>query len=310
MSRKPRLGQANPALSSLYSAPDVLEARRQRGGGQVEIDPSAVDYQGRLSDRLLVEVEGLKNSILQHGQRVPILVRPLGADRFQLIYGRRRLEACRELGILVRAIVTEIGDEEALKGQLVENSERQDLSFIEKALVAATLVGEDLASRERGGNRHVADILATSEQAISQMLSVVDDVGPPLISAIGPAPSIGRPRWDALRKALATTDADTETLLHVAQSTRAQSAHVDARAASDQAFLAVLAAAQAGPARISPSPRREIGTIGSAVVAIGDRGKRMTLDVRTDDAAFISWLDRNAVDLLTELHERFARSGG
>ena len=104
MARKPKLGLP---LQTLRNAPDALEGRRLRGG-VFEIDPAQIVTEGRLDDRLQLEVEGLKNSISKNGQRVPVLVRPLEADRYNLIYGRRRLEACRELGIKVRAIVTEV----------------------------------------------------------------------------------------------------------------------------------------------------------------------------------------------------------
>jgi sulfiredoxin len=42
-------------------------------------------------------VDALAESILQTGQQTPILVRPDG-DRFVLVEGLHRLEACRKLG--------------------------------------------------------------------------------------------------------------------------------------------------------------------------------------------------------------------
>ena len=42
-------------------------------------------------------VEKLAESILEEGQRTPILVRPDG-DRFVLVEGLHRLEACKALG--------------------------------------------------------------------------------------------------------------------------------------------------------------------------------------------------------------------
>ena len=192
MARKPKLGLP---LQTLRNAPDALEGRRLRGG-VFEIDPAQIVTEGRLDDRLQIEVEGLKNSISKNGQRVPVLVRPLEGDRYNLIYGRRRLEACRELGIKVRAIVTEVEGDQALRDQLLENQERRDLSFIERALVATALLdGDHLEGAERT-NRGVAEVLNLHEAGVSQLLSVVRTVGEELIQAIGAAPGIGRPRWE------------------------------------------------------------------------------------------------------------------
>ena len=131
MARKPKLGLP---LQTLRNAPDALEGRRLRGG-VFEIEPDHIETSGRLDDRLQIEIAGLKASISRSGQRVPILVRPRDGDRYSLIYGRRRLEACRELGIKVRAIVTEMDGDQALRDQLLENQERRDLSFIDRKSV-------------------------------------------------------------------------------------------------------------------------------------------------------------------------------
>ena len=196
MARKPKLGLP---LQTLRNAPDALEGRRLRGG-VFEIDPGHIETAGRLDDRLQIEIEGLKASISKNGQRVPILVRPLEDDRYSLIYGRRRLEACRELGIKVRAIVTEMEGDQALRDQLLENQERRDLSFIERALVAAALLDGDHLSASERTNKGVAEVLNLTEAGVSQLLSVVRTVGEELVLAIGAAPGIGRPRWEELKK--------------------------------------------------------------------------------------------------------------
>lgn len=308
MARKAKL---NPALSTLYNAPDVRESRRLRGGIS-EVDPDQVDVTGRLEDRLEIDVADLKASIERNGQRVPILLRPTDGDRFALIYGRRRLEACRQLGRQIRAIITELEDDQALKDQLLENQARRDLSFIERALVATALLdGDHLADSERS-NKGVAEVLNLTEAGVSQMLSVVRVVGDDLIRAIGAAPGIGRPRWEDLKRAM-TNGADREALLGAAAETKAVGgASTDGR--SDRTFLAVLEAAQsAEPAAPPTAPSsqggvHEIEGIGLADVKTGSRGKRLKLDLQANDPAFISWLESNAPALIKELHERWKRS--
>ena len=58
MARKPKLGLP---LQTLRNAPDALAGRRLRGG-VFEIDPGQIETNGRLDDRLQIDVEGLKSS--------------------------------------------------------------------------------------------------------------------------------------------------------------------------------------------------------------------------------------------------------
>lgn len=309
MARKPKLGLP---LQTLRNAPDALEGRRLRGG-VFEIDADHIDTAGRLDDRLQIEIEGLKASISRNGQRVPILVRPLEGDRYSLIYGRRRLEACRELGIKVRAIVTEMEGDQALRDQLLENQERRDLSFVERALVAAALLDGDHLSPPERTNKGVAEVLNLTEAGVSQLLSVVRTVGEELVLAIGAAPGIGRPRWEELKKLLGTTEVDRQRLVILASEAKTNSAGgIDEK--SDQAFLAVLAAARKSKnAEPSSRPRGHPDTVipgvGAATVTIGRRGKQLKIELKAEDSNFVSWLEGNAPQLLTELHERWKRSG-
>ena len=308
MARKPKLGLP---LQTLRNAPDALEGRRLRGG-VFEIDPGHIETAGRLDDRLQIEIEGLKASIFKNGQRVPILVRPLESDRYSLIYGRRRLEACRELGIKVRAIVTEMEGDQALRDQLLENQERRDLSFIERALVAAALLDGDHLGESERTNKGVAEVLNLTEAGVSQLLSVVRTVGEDLVLAIGAAPGIGRPRWEELKKCIGAADVDHERLAALANETKSiHSGGIDEK--SDRAFLAVLSAAgktehSTSSVRSRSQPEMVIPGVGAATVTTGRRGKQLKLELKSEDTEFVSWLEGNAPQLLTELHERYKRS--
>ena len=307
MARKPKLGLP---LQTLRNAPDALEGRRLRGG-IFEIDPGQIETEGRLEDRLEIDVEGLRDSISKNGQRVPVLVRPLEGVRYSLIYGRRRLEACRELGIKVRAIVTDLEGDQALRDQLLENQERRDLSFIERALVArALLEGDHLHGAERT-NRGVAEVLNLHEAGVSQMLSVVRKVGDDLIQAIGAAPGIGRPRWEDLKKVLETSKIHYASLVAIAHASKTEHSG-PVGDVSDRAFLSVLSAAKGTGDVAKPSRKSEpvlsIPGVGAATVKAGRRGKQLKLDLTVDDPDFVSWLKGNAPQLITELHERWRRS--
>ena len=308
MSRRPRLGQANPALGTLYNAPDLQESRRLRGG-IAEIAADLIETEGRLEDRLQLEVESLKSSIERHGQRVPVLLRPLPGGRYRLIYGRRRLEACRQLGRPVRALVTDLEPREALKDQLLENLERRDLSFIERATVAAALLeGDHFAEPERTA-RAVAEILNLTEAGVSQLLGVVRALDPALVQAIGAAPAIGRPRWEALKKSVIGQRELQQDLVARALKLRGEGLP------SEEIFAAVLAQASPRPAKPAPAPVLTPAEGSVALEKIGRlrlrqdaRGRRLQLDLHSDETGFLAWMHAQAAGLITELHDRWKRS--
>lgn len=168
---------------------------RQLAEGQmiVELDPGQVDN-SFINDRLGIdqdELEVLVEQIRDHGQQVPILVRPHPKDngRFQVAYGHRRLAASRQLGVKVRAVVRELTDDQLVVSQGQENNARTNLSYIERALFASRL-------DSRGFSREITmAALGVDKAALSKMLTIMRQVPMDLIVAIGAAPEIGRRRW-------------------------------------------------------------------------------------------------------------------
>jgi len=146
---------------------------------------------------------------------------------------------------------------------------------------------------------------------VSQLLSVVRTVGEGLVQAIGAAPGIGRPRWEELKKCLGATEADRDHLAFVAADTKTGHAG-GVNEKSDKAFLAVLAAAQQ-EGQASPASRRQnlavlIDGIGSATITTARHGRQLKLELMAENPDFVSWIEGNAPQLITELHERWTRS--
>jgi ParB family chromosome partitioning protein len=164
----------------------------------LEIDPDQIEA-GGLRDRLdfdEADHQALMVSIRDHGQQVPVLLRPHPdpdrKDRYQVVYGRRRVLALRDLGQPVKALVRDLDDRELILAQGQENAARRDLSFIEKANFARQM-------RDQGYDRAtICAALHIDKTLISRMLSVVDRLSPDLIEVIGAASSVGRDRWLAL----------------------------------------------------------------------------------------------------------------
>jgi ParB family transcriptional regulator, chromosome partitioning protein len=191
------MGLSLKNLSDEADEARALKAQLATGARVIELDPSLVDpsfVRDRLAEPEGEAFEVFKASLAADGQQVPILVRPAPNDegRYQAAYGHRRLAALRALGQPVKAIVRELTDEQLIVAQGKENSDRRDLSFIERALFAARL-------EDRGFPRAaLTAALSLQKGNLSTMISVARSIPEPLIVAIGPAPKVGRPRWEQL----------------------------------------------------------------------------------------------------------------
>lgn len=251
------MGRKN-LLQDLISAPDDKLAEvprpRQTKGAIGAVSKSIADLKSRsvtdlhpdqiraggLRDRLDTSEgadEALMASIREHGQQVPVLVRPhpSAPDHYQIVYGRRRLAALRALDMPVKALIRDLDDKALVIAQGQENAARQDLSFIEKVNFARQM-------QEAGYDRKaICAALHVDKTVISRMLKIADAVPVQLIEAIGSAPGIGRNRWVALADALGRSDMSFEALADVALKA--------ADAGSDAAFDATLKVADVGVAR-------------------------------------------------------------
>ncbi len=89
------------------------------------------------------KIQELAESVTQHGLLQPILVRPLGNGKFQIVHGERRWRACKLIGLkTIKAEVRELDDKEVLEIQLVENLQRENLNPIEEAEAFNRMVEE------------------------------------------------------------------------------------------------------------------------------------------------------------------------
>lgn len=252
-----------------------------------EVDPRMIDAAG-LTDRIDREDDDLAaliESIRLYGQQVPVLLRPNPNDpeRYQVVYGRRRVAALKALGLPVKAMVRVLDDRELVMAQGQENTARKDLTFVEKANFARQM-------RDAGYDRKViCDALHVDKTLISRMLTVADTVPLPLIEAIGSAPGIGRDRWLSLAKRIKGRDLTD----------KAQGATSDAR------FEAVMAAL-AAPRAPAPQPRSVTAADGRELASVErKRGRTLVSVDRKTAPGFDDWLVEN----LAEIHRQWQQSG-
>ena len=92
---------------------------------------------GRFQPRTHIGQEGLAElaeSIKAQGVMQPILARPLGAGRYEIVAGERRWRAARMAGLAtVPALVRDVPDRNALAIALIENLQREDLNPLDEA---------------------------------------------------------------------------------------------------------------------------------------------------------------------------------
>lgn len=87
-------------------------------------------------------LEELCNSVCTWGVLQPILVRPVGTDRYEIVAGERRFLASQRAGrATIPVVIRELSESEALEIALLENLQREDLSEIEETEGLLKLLG-------------------------------------------------------------------------------------------------------------------------------------------------------------------------
>ena len=114
-------------------------------------------------------LERLAASIRAQGVLQPILVRPLGPGRYEIVAGERRWRAARMAGLReVPVIALERDDAGAATAALVENLQREGLDPLEAAEGIARLM------REHGmRQREVAEALGLSREHVAHLLRLL-----------------------------------------------------------------------------------------------------------------------------------------
>lgn len=311
----PALRPANGGKSILQSAAlGGVDSGLARSLQLAELDPALIS-ESEFEDRLPygpADLADLIASIRDNGQQIPILVHRSGANQYQIIYGRRRLAAIRQLGEKVRALITEMDDQQRIIAQGVENSVRRDLSFIEKAIFAHRLrqAEVDDATIRQALN---IDIGAPKATTISTMKMVVETLGEDLIHTIGRAPGIGRPRWRSLAelyrdKSAAFADANHAAIMTVAETATVIETEDDD--SSDQRFMAVLSyLSEIGASRPAPTSSavgQEVVDAEQPLANIKRSKAGLSLQFSAkQNPGFAAWVDANAEMLIRDLYAQY-----
>jgi ParB family chromosome partitioning protein len=131
---------------------EVATGDESQGDVPIEaIVPNMLQPRTRFQDEGLAE---LAASIREVGVIQPLVVRPIGDDRYELIAGERRWRASKLAGLKrVPVVVRSASSQSSLEMALIENIQREDISAIEAArayerlMLEFGLKQEDVAQR-------------------------------------------------------------------------------------------------------------------------------------------------------------------
>jgi len=117
-------------------AADAPEAAVPVGAHFAELPLTAITPNPRQPREVFDEeaMAELVHSVREIGLLQPVVVRPLGGERYELVMGERRWRASQQAGLeTIPAIVRDTGDDVMLRDALLENLHRSQLNPLEEA---------------------------------------------------------------------------------------------------------------------------------------------------------------------------------
>ncbi|MQB46056.1 plasmid partitioning protein RepB [Rhizobium sp. ICMP 5592] len=298
-------GASRSMISSLGELAEKAAKAEQilQGEAVVDLDPDRIDG-SFVSDRLEEDefaFSQLVEAIRERGQDSPVMVRPHPKvdGRYQVVFGHRRVRVAKLLNRPVRAVVKEVGDIEHVIAQGQENSARENLSFIERAVFAQRLV--DLGYERQT----IVVALSTDAPMLTRMLSVTGRVPTNISAAIGAAKGIGRDRWLELAQLIERPE-------NLAKASAVIGEEHLRQAKSDDRFnliLAELKKPKKSQKRASQPNTWSPGD-GSLVAEYKNTGKTFSLSLKAADASkFGQFLSVNLERLYEEYRENEKQRG-
>ncbi len=298
----------SPAVGKLAQALDSVVNR-----AVVDIDPGLIDpspYPDRLPDDLSADFEAFRATIAAEGQKIPVQVRPHPATpgRYQLAYGHRRWRAAADLGRPLKAIVTTLSDADLAVTQGLENSARQDLTWIERALFAARMDAQKVKARD------IYASLGVDDAQLAHMRTVTKALPLDIVKLVGRAPKIGRRRWLELAEAFARADGAAATLKEILSADRKRDGGIEGKnlsadreipSPSDLRFQVALDALRTPSPRPAPKATTWNGQDGKpfGTLKAGADTITLTLDFKRQPD-----LAPRALELLAALKDELAKS--
>ena len=172
------LGGANKAVSPVVapvptSVVPGTPAAPESVDGSLRNLPVDLIQRGKYQPRHDMHQESLQDladSIKAQGVVQPIVVRPIGQGRYEIIAGERRWRAAQLAGLQdIPAVVRDVPDRAAIAMALIENIQRENLNPLEESRALQRLIQEfELTHQE------AADAVGRSRAAVSNLLRLLE----------------------------------------------------------------------------------------------------------------------------------------
>lgn len=170
--KKRGLGRGLDALLGGNSASIIPDQTATVAQSELQQLPLDIIQRGKYQPRRDIDpqsLEELAQSIKAQGVMQPIVVRPIGKGRYEIIAGERRWRASQQAGLdKIPALVRDIPDETAIALALIENIQREDLNPIEEAIALQRLQQEFELTQQQ-----VADAVGKSRTAVTNLLRLI-----------------------------------------------------------------------------------------------------------------------------------------
>ncbi|PAU52278.1 chromosome partitioning protein ParB [Pseudomonas sp. PIC25] len=170
--KKRGLGRGLDALLGGTSVTALEEEAAKSGDRELQHLPLDLIQRGKYQPRRDMDpaaLEELAQSIKAQGVMQPIVVRPIGEGRYEIIAGERRWRASQQAGLdRIPAMVREVPDEAAIAMALIENIQREDLNPIEEAVALQRLQQEFQLTQQQ-----VAEAVGKSRVTITNLLRLI-----------------------------------------------------------------------------------------------------------------------------------------
>ena len=161
-----------PALQAVPATAQPA-ADEQRADGSLCTLPVDIIERGKYQPRIDMHKESLQDladSISAQGVLQPIVVRGIGAGKYEIIAGERRWRAAQLAGLHeIPAIVREVEDRAAIAIALIENIQRENLNPLEEAKALDRLIREFQLTHEQA-----AEAVGRSRAAVSNLLRLLE----------------------------------------------------------------------------------------------------------------------------------------
>jgi ParB family chromosome partitioning protein len=245
------LGEARreePLVSAAAAERAVGADAAPRTGGLASLPLASVEPHPEQPRRHFDEqaLEELANSIAKRGVIQPIIVRPLGEGRYQLVAGERRWRAAQKAQLHeIPALIRDLEDYEVMAVALIENIQRADLNPVEEARAYRRLADEQLpqssiASLVGKSRSHVVNM----QRLLELPEAVLDHLAAGRLDMGHARALIGHPEAAALADRVAADGLSVREVEKLARRDKAGAGRRQAREPRDGAQDADIAAVQ------------------------------------------------------------------